>query len=63
MNTQPGYPIPRPSGGDDPRFRLGLAIDISTVLTAHGYPPITAADLPYWQQRLFTTIYQQQEPS
>lgn len=59
MTSQPTYPIPRPEHGDDRRFCLGLAIDISNILTRYGYPPITAADCVYWQQRLFTTIYQE----
>jgi hypothetical protein len=54
------YPIPRPTGGDDPRFSYGLAHDVITALTAHGYPPMTnGADLHYWQQALFTAIYQE----
>ncbi|MCW6007561.1 hypothetical protein K1W54_23875 [Micromonospora sp. CPCC 205371] len=56
------YPIPRPCDGDDHRFCLGLAIDISNILTRYGYPPITDADLIYWQQRLFTTICQEKQP-
>lgn len=63
MTGQPTYPIPRPANGDDQRFCLGLAIDISKALTRYGYPPITTStDLVYWQQRLFTTIYQEKQP-
>jgi hypothetical protein len=53
------YPIPRPASGDDPRFCLGLAIDIAKVLTAYGYPQVTGADFTHWQQALFATIYQE----
>lgn len=53
------YPIPRPRQGHDPRFSLGLALDVADVLTRHGYPPITCgADLRHLQQALFTAIYQ-----
>lgn len=58
MTGQPTSPIPRPDHGDDPRLCLGLAMDIAKILTAYGYPPITGADLVYWQ-RLLTTIYQE----
>lgn len=61
MNRPEGrYPIPRPASGDDPRFTLGLAHDVSTVLTTHGYPPVnTGADLHHWQRALFAAIYQE----
>jgi hypothetical protein len=68
MNRAPGqpaghaYPIPRSDHSDDPRFTLGLALDVADVLTRHGYPPITTgADLRHLQQALFTTIYQTRE--
>lgn len=60
--TQPAYPLARPPG-HDVRFTLGLALDISDVLAAHGYPPITnGADLLRWQNALFTTIYRKETP-
>ncbi|MBN1173012.1 MAG: hypothetical protein JXA67_12620 [Micromonosporaceae bacterium] len=56
------YPIPRPESGDDPRFSLGLAMDVAAVLARHGYPPVTASsDLLRLQQTLFTLIYQPKE--
>ena len=52
------YPIPRPQP-DDPRFTVGLVLDLASVLTRHGYPPAaTGSDLLHLQQALFTTIYQ-----
>jgi hypothetical protein len=60
--ADPCYPIPRPASGHDPRFCLGLAYDIAQVLTAHGYPPITAGgDFTRLQQALFAYIYQQKD--
>lgn len=51
------YPLPAPA--DDPRFTVGLVLDVAAVLTGHGYPPLRAgADLLRFQQALFTTIYQ-----
>lgn len=50
------YPLPRPE--DDPRFTLGLALDISEVLARHGYPKITnGRDLTQLQQALFQFLY------
>jgi hypothetical protein len=54
----PAYPIRPPAGGADPRFTIGLALDIADVLTRHGYPALTCGhDLAHWQTGLFTTIY------
>ena len=59
MSTH-AYPIGRPEHGTDPRFSVGLALDVAAVLTRHGYPPIdTGADLLRLQQALFTLIYQE----
>jgi hypothetical protein len=59
---QPAYPISRPDSGDDPRFTLGLALDVAAVLHAHGYPAVTTGtDLRHLQQALFTAIYQSKE--
>jgi hypothetical protein len=56
----PAYPISRPTDSTDNRFTIGLALDITAVLTRHGYPPITTgADLLRVQQALFTLIYQE----
>jgi hypothetical protein len=58
----PAYPIPRPASGEDPRFNLGLALQVASVLADHGYPPLEAgADLLRLQTALFTLIYQPKE--
>lgn len=50
------YPLPQPD--DDPRFTLGLIIDVANVLIAHGYPrPVTGSDYVELQQALFRFIY------
>jgi hypothetical protein len=54
------YPLARPEGSDDPRFRLGLVLDVAAVLARHDYPPVTAgADLLHLAQALLTTIYRE----
>ena len=58
MSATPAYPQPRPATNEDPRFSLGLALDVAEVLTRHGYPPLTGADLVRLQQALFSLIYQ-----
>jgi hypothetical protein len=50
------YPLGRLA--DDPRFTLGLVIDIIKVLTGHGFPPITAGgDIVQLQLALFGFLY------
>lgn len=50
------YPLPRPD--DDPRFTLGLILDVRSVLTKHGYPaPESGADLVRLQQAMFGFLY------
>lgn len=49
---------------DDPRFTLGLTLDVARVLTQHGYPEIK--DGPAFldlQQALFRFLYREEEPS
>lgn len=44
----------------DPRFTLGLILDVAEVLDQHGYPPLTgsnAADLVELRQALFAFLY------
>jgi hypothetical protein len=58
--SEPAYPIPRPDGGNDPRFCLGLAIDVLAVLATYRYPLVAcSADFTHWQQALFNAIYQE----
>jgi hypothetical protein len=60
MSTRTVYPISRPEHGNDPRFSVGLALDVAAVLARHGYPPVTTStDLFRLQQALFTLIYQE----
>lgn len=51
------YPIsPRPA--EDPRFTLGLALDVAKVLHEHGYPKVIAGrDFLELQQTLFGFLY------
>ncbi len=50
------YPMPAPE--HDPRFTIGLIIDVRDVLTEHGYPHITSGDdFVELQQALFRFLY------
>lgn len=53
------YPVPSPAPGEvDERFTFGLALDVSHVLEAHGYPrPATRADHVRLQSALFTLLH------
>lgn len=54
------YPIPRPE--EDPRFTVGLVMDVAKVLAEHGFPPVTdGGDLVRLQQALFGFVYQEAE--
>ncbi|MFJ8929316.1 hypothetical protein ACIRLA_22325 [Streptomyces sp. NPDC102364] len=51
------YPI-RPIPDDDPRFTLGLTLDVANVLVEHGYPKVTAGlDFVDLQQALYRFLY------
>lgn len=51
------YPI-RPRPENDPRFTLGLALDVAKVLKDHGYSEITSGrDFLELQQALFGFLY------
>lgn len=50
------YPI-RPRPDEDPRFTLGLALDVAKVLNEHGYPQISGRDFLELQQALFGFLY------
>lgn len=50
------YPLPRTE--NDPRFIVGLAIDVSSVLVKHGYYRVRSdGDLAALQQALFGFLY------
>lgn len=55
--TEPTYPLRAPE--DDPRFTIGLTIDIADVLTRQGYPPMSGADLVKLKQALFGFLCRQ----
>lgn len=51
------YPI-RPRPDDDPRFTIGLALDVAKVLADHDYAPVTnGRDFLELQQALFGFLY------
>lgn len=57
MTASRQYPI-SPAPDEDPRFTLGLALDIANVLKDHGYPEITnGLDFVELQQALFRFLY------
>ena len=56
MGEPRNYPLP--ATDDDDRFTFGLALDVADVLTRHGYPAVTGADLVEVQQAMFRLIYQ-----
>ena len=54
------YPLPRTE--EDPRFSLGLVIDVIRVLEEHGFPKIeNSPDIVELQQALFRFIYDRPE--
>lgn len=54
--TDRRYPLT--AVGNDHRFTAGLLLDVAALLEDHGYPrPVGGADLIWWQQALFRTIY------
>lgn len=55
--TDRSYPIsPRPD--DDPRFTIGLTVDVIKVLEEHGYPPVkNGLDIVDLQQALYRFLY------
>jgi hypothetical protein len=64
LTPAPAYPLPRPANSADPRFSLGLALDVAAILPRHGYPALTAAeDLLRLQLALFRLIYQEKDTS
>ena len=49
------YPLPKID--DDPRFTVGLTLDVVKVLEEHGYPRPEAVDYVDLQQALFRFLY------
>ncbi len=57
------YPLGRPSSGNDPRFTVGLMLDVGAVLERHGFPALTEGmDVVELQQALFSFIYKREDP-
>jgi hypothetical protein len=55
-------PLDRPD--DDPRFTLGLALDVARALERAGYPPVTCGgDVVALQSALFGFLYRRSEPA
>lgn len=50
------YPLPRPEN-DDPRFTVGLHLDVAKVLQEHGFPKPSGVDLVDLGQALFHFLY------
>lgn len=58
MSTDDTRKYPLPATDEDARFTFGLVLDVRDVLTAHGYPQITAgSDFVDLQQTLFRFLY------
>ncbi|MEU8378264.1 hypothetical protein [Streptosporangium sp. NPDC048865] len=55
--TPNAYPVPKPSDGDDPRFTLGLSIDVARILEAAGYPKFSSIDFVDLNKALFGFLY------
>jgi hypothetical protein len=57
------YPLSRPAGGD-PRFTIGLVLEVAAVLTAHGYPPPAGGGDDHFalQRALHTFLYAPPHP-
>lgn len=64
-NTVPARNYPMPAPEHDPRFTLGLTLDVKAVLIAHGYPDFAGAGLDYvaLRQALFRFIYDTTDPA
>ncbi|WP_214365607.1 hypothetical protein [Pseudonocardia sp. H11422] len=49
------YPLPAP--GEDPRFTIGLHLDVARLLVQHGYPEPGPLDLADIGQALYRLLY------
>ncbi|GGO46420.1 hypothetical protein GCM10012287_16700 [Streptomyces daqingensis] len=55
--SERAFPV-RPRPKEDPRFTVGLALDVAAVLEQHGYPKFIAGrDFLELQQALFGFLY------
>lgn len=58
MSSEPPRAYPLPPDEGDPRFSIGLLLDVVKVLERHGYPAVRAGlDLVDLQQTLHSFIY------
>jgi len=55
IGAAPAAPEPPQSG--DPRFTVGLAIDVARVLEQHGYEPLNGGQIVELQQHLFHLLH------
>jgi hypothetical protein len=55
--TTPTPTDPTPGRADDPRFTLGLTLDVIAVLVSHGYEPFDAARFIELEQHLFCLLH------
>lgn len=55
------YPL-RPAPEDDPRFTLGLSLDVAEVLQRHGYPILQGLDVVDLRQALLRFLYSEDRP-
>lgn len=53
--TARAYPLPRPE--NDPRFTLGMQLDVAQVLEKHGFPKVSGVDLVELGQALFGFLF------
>lgn len=56
----PTVPSPAPAGDQpagDPRFTLGLTLDVARVLEQHGYEPCNGGQFVELQQHLFHFLH------
>lgn len=51
------YPIGRPEGGEDARFKTGLWMSVVNLIEAHGFPLMSGQDAARVQSMLFRFIY------
>ena len=55
--TGPERAYPMPPVEEDPRFTIGVALDVAAVLVDHTYPAVHGLDLVELQQALYGFLY------